>query len=191
MAGFRAAPIALVPDGQSENGAPVRDVDTWAIRFCTDNGLPRPADVWRPGLAWVDSLASQERRVRPYAHAGLFTIYAMVGGTSDFLFSNRTGAQVYEDMVTLATNARSWGFDSIIATTTLPSTFFSDPQDAERIEGNGLILADAEDAFDQVIDFANTPGLDDPEDTDFYPDGLHWSALAAQVAADTFAPILP
>ena len=187
MAGYRAASAVLVADGQSLNLTPTPYVDTWPIRLCSDLGVVRPVDVWVGGMGWTHLLPTQQQRVRPFSDAGLTTVYTLCGGTGDLL-AGRTAAQIYADMVTTAINARGWGYDSVIATTITPYTGFTGPQETVRLAANVLIADDADTAFDYKVNLAGTAGINNASDTNYYSDGLHFTSLGAQTAADAIAP---
>lgn len=182
MAGLRAADVAVAPDGQSLNLTPGGGI-TWPELFCAALHCPTPIDLEAGGGYNATRLLNKyQKLVQRHAHAARRTIYTLCGGTTD-IQGGRTAAQIYADMVTLADNARGWGYRYIIATTITPSNLFSGPQETVRLAANVLILADAEDAFDAVSDFAAAP-LDDHTDTTYYSDGLHFTADGAQAAAD-------
>jgi len=191
MAGFRAAEAVIVADGQSLNFTPIPYVDNWPMRVSDDLNLVRPVDVWIGGTGWYTLLGTQTQRTRPYAHAALNTIYTLCGGTTD-VAAGHAAADIYADMVTTADNARGLGYDHVIATTITPWSGWAggSAPEIQRLAANALILDDADEAFDSVADFAGTTGLHDPTNGSYYADGLHFTALAAQLAADTISPHL-
>lgn len=194
MAGFRAAPFVCVFDGQSLNFTPTLS-DNYPIRLMAQLGFPTPVTIWVGGIGWADlatdgaGYQSLTTRGGNYSDAGLVTSYMMCGGTSDVLAAV-PAADIYGYMGDLAAEARSLGYDKVLASTITPFTGFTGPQEAIRDAANALILADASTYFDGVADFDGTPGLSDPSNTTYYSDGLHFTAAAAQIAADTMQPVL-
>jgi hypothetical protein len=112
------------------------------------------------------------------------TIYVLCGGFTDYAAEHDSGAQVYADAGALAALARAAGAVYVVCTTTLPSTVISGAEETARQAGNALILADAADHFDATIDF-EVEGLDDPNDTASYFDGVHIYGGLSNLATGT------
>jgi len=191
MAGFRAAPVVCVCDGQSHNVVPSAP-DSYPVRMCADLGFVSPIVPAVAGAPWLllGTAERMARKVTPYAHAGLATFYIMEGGQGDLdsLFGAATGATTYARMVAMADTAAGAGYTYLIGCTVPPSTSLTSGEETERLAYNALIIANGDDTFDSIVDLANTPGLDDNLDTDYYSDGIHWTNLGAQLAADTIGP---
>lgn len=189
MAGaLRQATNIVVADGQSLNNLPAGD--TWIIQLQADH-LP-DVTIWNCSVDGYpfDSLEADNLAARrnQFATAATNSILVLIGGQSDIIFGD-TAATIYADMVTYAESATAAGFDAVIATTIVPSTFYSAGQNTIRLAANTLISADGDGAFTTVVDLANTAGLDTVPGAS-YADGLHWSATgAAEAAAALAAPI--
>jgi len=57
-------------------------------------------------------------------------------------------------------------------------------------DGNALVMADANAAFNYKIDLAGDSRLSDPTNTTYYSDGTHPTIAGSQVMADLIAPAL-
>jgi hypothetical protein len=174
----------VVFDGQSLNRIPVPDYP--ALAMAGIRGA-RAENIAVNGESWTVLAKDVQTRRDPLADG--YAVLVMVGGTSD-VTSGDDGPTMYGDMASYAESARDAGFDYIIAATIQPSTGATPAEDAARAEANRLLLADAEDAFDEVVDLAGTPGLDDPRGPAYY-DGIgHPSPRGAQLMADAIRPAI-
>lgn len=191
MGGFRTPEVCLTFAGQSLNGgatiglansyphvliASLRAQGVRATRY----------DVWVGGAAW-SQLDSQPGRFAA-ANAAPVTIFCQVGGTTDYTLG-ATGAGTYANMSTIATEARSAGYNYVIGTTTTPSRAISDAGfDSRRTDGNTLMTSSAAlvangGPFDRVVDFCAEATLDAYTDSG-YVDETHFSIAGAILAAD-------
>lgn len=184
------APFRVVFDGQSHNNIPAAP-NGMPSQLMSGRSIPW-ANVAVNGASWTSLLATVgSRRVYEQAtlHAGQ-TILVMTGGTQDILDGD-TGAQVYADAVAYAEAARTAGYDYALAST-IPDALNidDDPDQAQaRADHNGLILADAAEAFDGVIDFDTA--LPDVGDTTYWDvDFVHLKPAGAGVVAALYAPLL-
>lgn len=117
-------------------------------------------------------------------------IAVLNGGQSDLLPTgwgeNQSGASAYADLISYCNLIRTLGVDYIIVETVSPSTIFGS-QESARLAYNALVMA-GNSAYDAVVDIANVTGLTNASDTAVYFDGLHWTALGAQRAANAARP---
>jgi hypothetical protein len=147
------------------------------------------------GKSWT-VLTSGDAEVAPAttryrARTGPQPIIAVLnGGQSDVLPTgwgeNQTGASAYADLIAYCNLIRSLGVDYIIVETLSPSTVWGS-QEAQRLAYNSLVMA-GNPAYNAVVDIANVVGLTNASNTAVYFDGLHWTALGAQRAADAVRP---
>ncbi|MGQ0831213.1 MAG: hypothetical protein ACT4OV_06000 [Microthrixaceae bacterium] len=179
--------FSVIFDGQSLNGRP-RGVDSAPSKLMAGRDIPT-SEVWIDGYSWMQLAPTVADRIGTFPTVAQVTIAIGIGGTTDYRFF-RTGEQVYADMVSWAVNARAAGVDYVIQTTTTPSSKIVGEAEDNRRAGNALVLADASHAFDAVVDLAGDPRLSDVSNTAYYLDGTHWTAAAAQVAADLLAVAL-
>lgn len=187
---YRAATYAFIFDGQSLNQFPLQP-NNYPTVMMGDFAIPSPwIVVAEGGASWSElldgvyrpvdgvSVAPAATRTFTKASLGLTTFLLMCGGTQDVL-EDDNAATILSDMETYATDAKSAGFDFVVAQTITPSGQFSAGQDDERLAANVLILASA--AFDAVADVATA--MPNPADTDNYSDETHWTDLGAETAA--------
>jgi len=174
----------VVFDGQSLNRVPVPDYP--ALAMAGIRGA-EAENVAVNGAAWNQLSEDVRTRRDPHAEEG-FAILVLVGGTSD-VASGDDGPTIYGDMAAYATSAREAGFDQIIAATIQPATNTTPEEDAARSEANRLLLADDLGAFDEVVDLAGTPGLDDASGPAYF-DGVHPTQQGAQLMADAIRPAI-
>jgi hypothetical protein len=187
MSYFRPSPLFLMFDGQSLNNTP-EIPDNYPYLLALALGATYENEAIS-AASWGQLRRSIARRTLPFSRAGVVTVYAMCGGTHD-IWLGASGAEVYSRMVEVAEAATAAGYTYVIGTTITPSdTFLIDDREARRLAANAAILADADNAFSAVVDFADTPGLDDYESI-YYADELHWSADGAALAAATAEPII-
>jgi hypothetical protein len=180
-----ASDFRIVFAGQSLNLNPPGD--TYPEQVMEGRGVP-----WNllalNGQPW-DSLRVIDLapgRLDRWGSKAATSVLIQCGGTTDYNTA-MTGAQCYADEVTYAIEARAAGFDIIVGSTTNPATIITGGEETERLAGNALVLADASNAFDYVIDFAGDPRLDDATDTAVYFDGIHPTALGASYMAELAA----
>lgn len=197
MAGFRAAPVYIVADGQSLNTVPTL-TPTWVERMCTDYGYVTPYVPAIGGAPWYFLSTHMELRTA-YAHAGLTTVYTMLGGEADMgpvPASNypgwglASGATTYTRMTDMADQCRTAGYDLMIGCTIPPVALWTAPQEAQRVIYNDLIIANGDDTFDAIIDFTVTPLEDNTDETYYFVDHTHWNSTGAQLAADIIGPVV-
>ena len=141
-------------------------------------------------MSWTQLAATQTGRCHVHANTGLVTVLVMCGGTSDIYVEQDSGATCYADHVAYADAARAAGFDLVVATTLVKADGYGGGAETRRTDFNTLLLADASNAFDAVADFAADPSLDDPTDTTYYLDGIHWKIAGAAAAAACMVPVL-
>jgi hypothetical protein len=191
---FRAPASVLVVDGQSLNNVP----SCWADEVMV--GVDRNYyNVARNGYPWagtnlVSLHGSWLYRIQGHAHESAHGVLTMLGGQSDVL-NGADGATIYARMVAYSARAKADGIAEVIACTMTPGvvpTAYSSGQNTERLAANVLILADASNAFDAVVDLAVDPRLDDPADLTYYnADGLHLTAAGVSAVADLMeTPVL-
>jgi len=191
MAGFRAAPVVCVFDGQSHNVVP-DPPDNYPTLMCADLGFVTPLVPAVAGAPWLllGTAERMARKVTPYAHAGLTTFYIMEGGQGDLdsLFGSATGATTYARMVAMADIAAGAGYSFLIGCTIPPSASLTAGEETQRLAYNVLILANGDDTFDAIVDLDATALGDNTDETYYDPDHIHWNAVGAQLAADTVGP---
>jgi hypothetical protein len=173
----------VVFDGQSLNNVPTPNFPALAMAGLDADGV----NVAVNGRAWQQLAVDAGTRRDPYAKRG-YAILVLVGGTSN-VTGGEDGPTIHERMASYADSARDAGFRYIIATTIQPSTGETPAQNEARAEANRLILDD-DDAFDDVVDLAGTPGLDDPSSPSYVDAIGHPSKEGAQRMADAVRPAL-
>jgi hypothetical protein len=173
----------VVFDGQSLNNVPKPDFPALAMAGLDADGV----NVAVNGRAWEQLAVDAGTRRDPYAKRG-YAILVLVGGTSN-VTGGEDGPTIHERMASYADSAREAGFRYVIATTIQPSTGESEAQNAAREEANQLILDD-DDAFDEVVDLAGTPGLDDPAGPSYVDAIGHPSEEGARRMADAVRPAI-
>ena len=172
----------VVFDGQSLNRVPVPDFPALVMK---DFEGVDAENVAVNGYSWTLLAESAAKRRDPYAKG--FAVLVMVGGTSD-VAAGDDGPTIYADMRSYAESAREAGFDRVIAGTLQPAAGESAEQTAAREAANELILDDPDDAFDEVVDLAGTPGLDDPTGPSYYDPIGHPSPEGAARMAEVMKP---
>ena len=135
----------------------------------------------------VDHLAKQ-------AHV---TTLIMCMGTTD-IHNGDSAATVYADHVAYAEARRVAGFTNIICLTIPPNTVnTTGPGGMEEIRqaANVLLLANADGAFDTVVDLSVSFELEDETDIDYYYDGIHWTdastTIVAQILLGEYEALVP
>jgi hypothetical protein len=183
----RPSPLFLMFDGQSLNNTP-DPPDNYPFILSAALGATYENKAIS-AASWGQLRRSAARRTMPYANAGVTTVYLQLGGTLDIMLA-ASGAETYNRMVEVAQAATTAGYDYVIGGTITPSdVMLVDDREARRLAANAALIADASNAFDAVIDFAGTAGLDDYASI-YYSDALHWSADGAALAAATAEPII-
>lgn len=192
---LRLSPTRVVFDGDSMVNTPT-DPTTSHARMHPDNfpykvmagRKTAAANVATSGLSWLNLETTAPTRVDVQFGRAPLTGLIMVGGHGD-ITNAANAAAVYTRWVNYAVNRTAAGFAWIIAATTTGSFANDAPAEQRRIDSNALLLADASDAFDAVVDLAAVTGLDDINSA-YYADFLHWSAEGTDLVADTISPVL-
>lgn len=184
-----APPWYVVFDGQSLNLEPDAATCYPTVlmeEYVTPYAKPY-ANVALGATSWTNNYTSAPHRCFQYGKCSPVTILIMCGGTADLsAFGGEldTGAELYADMSAYADAARAAGFGYVINTTVQDFNGGATPE-TNRLDANTLIIADADDKFDYVVDFAGDPRLDDSNDTTYYhTDKVHPNAAGAAVMAE-------
>jgi len=189
---FRApGPWRVVFDGQSLNLVGL-NLDLTTHTTYPEQVMADRRVVWNnvaiSGASWTVLATTAATRLHPLANRNDNTLLVMCGGTAD-IAAGDSGATLYADEVAYANAARTAGFDYIICTTLVGNSGNDAGEETARLNHNSLLLADASNAFDAVVDF-DVPPIDDWTDLDYYFDGVHWWVTGAEAAANLMAPAL-
>lgn len=184
---YRAAYYGVVFDGDSLNYDPFGATPYPDLMMASRSGVwHRPA---RGGWAWSQLLNGNPtgqlpfaQRVAPYCKLAEYVVYVQVGGINGYALG-QSGATVYGNEKDAAVAAKAAGADYVIGTTTLPATSVTGGNETKRTDGNTLVLANGDSAFDAVVDLAANTDLDDPADTTWYHDGIHPTTAGRTVMA--------
>lgn len=185
----------VVFDGQSMNVYPgfPNNFPTQAMVNILNRPCPYAIPAV-PGISWTGlSYSAPERTFKwgPLAGNGIFV---MTGGHSDIGDELDSAATVYAQMGAYGNAARAVGFDKVIALTITPSrAFFTDTgTEPVRLAFNSLLLADASDYFDAIVDDASIPELMDYTNATYYEQvaQTHWQPPGATLVAQLVAPVI-
>lgn len=186
--GARAAYYGVVFDGDSLNTDPFGGTSYPDRVMSTRSGVYYTAarGAWTWSQLYLGNPTGQlpfAKRVIPYCNLAEFVVYIQVGGINGYALG-QSGASVYGSeksaaLDVVAANAGAY----IIGTTTLPSTAVTGGNETKRTDGNTLVVANADGAFDAVVNLAANTDLDDPADTNWYVDGTHPTAAGLAVMA--------
>lgn len=161
--------------------------ETFPVR--TMGGLAAPhAVAGFPALGWSDLASSGflagVLRAGPQCQ-GLVCL----GGNSD-LVDGTSGAATYALIAGQVMQAKAAGIDWAIGCT-IPPSLPNDATDTERLAYNAAIVTDTSGVFDDVVDLAADPRLDDHDDLAYFdPDQTHWNAAGANAGAQLLRPTL-
>lgn len=193
MSRLRAAPVFYMSDGNSIATFP-NAADCYPTQLLASTGWTG-LNKAVPSTPWGQLDDTFPVRCAPYMKAGLVPVYGMVGGIADVQLG-ASAAVIYTRVKAMATLARAAGGAStlVIASTITPYDLLSAPLETVRLDANTLLLADADVAFDAVVDLCAAP-MDDPTNTTYYSDGLHPTTVGAGLIATRMAaavtPLLP
>lgn len=188
---IRVPEHGLTCDGQSLNVMPA---DYWISArlqelFDADGYDVVVSNVARSGISYT-GLTSDVGQRATHGHRAQENGGLLIGGTSDIFWEADLGPKVYADAGAYAAALRARGYDWVMMTTITPTTSWFGSMTSRWAIANALINADASHYFDAVVDLASTPPLDDPGDTTYYSDGLHWSVAGVDAAAAILYPHL-
>jgi hypothetical protein len=176
-------------DGNSINRFPA-EPNTYPTQLLMATGW-RGRNVAISGMAWSqldetsDGNPPFSRRVGPYLNVGDVNGYLMVGGIQDYLYGT-VAEGMYDYQKAAAVLARSYNPNVLVVTsTTTPAAGLTVPQEAERVQGNALLLSDPDGAFAAVVDLDGL--MPDYTDTTYYSDEVHLTVVGAGVAATAMA----
>lgn len=191
QARVRTPLVAVVFDGQSFNllpgplngGYPVTLMNTYFPTIAWSN-------VSIGAMSWTKLSATATHRCYVHGNDGLTTVLIMNGGTNDITSEADSGATLYADQGAYATAAKAAGFDLIICLTLTKANSMSGTEDTNRLNNNTLVIADASNYFDGVVQVAEDSRMSDPTDTTYFSDGVHWTAAGCAVVAGLTQPVL-
>jgi hypothetical protein len=174
QAALRAEPpeLMVVFDGQSFNRTPPWEGDEngrsypwhllhgpgWGVADRPSGGIAHAVPAVS-GNAWSTLLTTVATRTHPLANAATITALVLCGGTTS-VNNGDSAATIYANMVDYAVGCRTAGFDYIVACDILGSGSFAGGEITAWADANTLILADASEAFDAVV---NTHGAFEAE----------------------------
>jgi hypothetical protein len=150
-------------------------------KVMTGLGVPA-ANICIDGQSW--DAATTGGLLGPQLNRATTTGLFMVGGHNEVEML-ATAADVYAEWVAYADAARAAGADWIVAGTCLPAFNFDGTEETLRVNSNALLVADADLAFDAVVDLAAVSGLDNFLSAN-YLDAVHLSDAGTTLAANTF-----
>lgn len=191
MGNYRSLQNVVGFDGQSQNfygGYPT----TIMASFPLPNNQSQFLAVG--GSSWTVLAADATTRVDKYAKCAEHSILIMTGTFSDIASEGDTGTIAFNDQVAYAEARLAAGWQTIINTTLLKATPITGDEEAARQLNNTLVLAEAgpSGAWQAVADLAAITDGQDPTNTTFFVDGVHWqTALASQGAALVVAAMTP
>jgi hypothetical protein len=176
----------LIFDGQSFNYAQRSNGRSYPAQLVARLGsrIGLSSVLAMSGTTYAQRSGSVGARVdTQYRKAKRSTVLDLAG-QSDIL-AGVTGAQLYKAVSAYADARRRAGARFIIEYTITPSDsrWYTKAEDTERQTYNRLLLADAQNHFDAVIDLASRPEFAHPEDTTYFEDGLHPTEQGAAVIA--------
>ena len=151
-----------------------------------------PISIAVDGQSWTALGPTLTTRLTPYLVPSVTRlVFILCGGQGD-LVEGDDAATIYSDMGAHADDLRTAGAAAgrtvrVIAQT-IPRNSLSNPGTI-RPAANALILADASSKFDYEVDVDVAP-LQDPLDTTYYVDQLHWTSTACAIVAGLVAPSL-
>lgn len=144
----------------------------------------------RSGISFSGLQADAYRRRETHAKIATNEVMVMLGGTTDIFWEGDPGTKIYADMGVVAASWKAARPDALVLACTITDATSYDifpAMQVRRGDANTLILADANNYFDGVLDLANVVGLTDPEGPG-YDDGLHLSDLGIDLACDALVP---
>jgi hypothetical protein len=170
----------FVFDGQSNSVAP--DFEHAYPTVVIREGYPgmQAALPAIGGTSYPTRTASAPERVDVHAQRSDNAVLFTEGGQADLLEDATADEIFFERIKEYVDGRRAAGFDVVISMTVPPSTFFSEEQEEERLALNELLLTRHDDVgIDAVADVAALDSLQDPADTDYFYDGVHFTTAAA------------
>lgn len=202
------APWRIVFDGQSHNRWPPAELPPGTPWVDGIGPYPNRLMAMLPGVPWHNAAQGGEgwgdlavdaaTRLHPQARNrdGCTDVLIMSGGQGDIYNAGCTGAQVYDRAVAYAEAARAAGFHVVFATTMPafgPGGSIDPTPDMlqARIDHNTLLMADAEGAFNTVVDWHTHPILADATNPTYWEtDRAHMKPATADLAASLAAAAL-
>lgn len=176
-------------DGQSLVYSPSNDTALPNTAQSTAAGLGPAITAAVSGTTYTQRASSVATRVDSHAKNAGESFLIDIGGTSD-LAADVSAASLLSTVESYADARRAAGFKKVIVTTVPPYTGFSGAQETQRLAYNASLVANANGKFDAVADPASHASLDDASDTNYYYDGLHWTAAAVAIVAGLFRSAL-
>lgn len=175
-------------DGQSNGLSPFTLSQSYPHKFRAqarpDAGL-RVANIG--STTYAERTANATTRVDWWLTTAERTVWIDDGGEEE-LKDGMDAENILAAMLNYATARRAAGADVLVALTTPPSNYWSAPQDAVRLEVNDDLLNNPEAfGYDYTVDIGSIPELQDPDDTDIYFDGVHYTDAATTIVAQALA----
>jgi len=168
----RSTQYLVVLDGQSFNVIPTapNNFASQIMRYFPHVSFKNPS---KSATSWDELYSRAPQEVWPEAARAATSILVMNGGTSD-VGDGDSGSLIYSDQRAYAQAARAAGFDKIMTVTIIPYGGIAGSFETNRLAGNTQLKANADGAFDAVVDFAGDARLQDPTNlTYFQADQTH------------------
>lgn len=185
------SPSAITFDGQSLNLAPFGGLPFTTRAMGT---APMAAIGWR--VPAIQSTTYDQRavgassRVDQFVRESRHPILVDTAGTAE-IDAGLTAAQTLQEMKDYIGARRAAGFVYVVGLTVPAATLFDAAKTTQRLAYNALLTSGSAAGFyDAVVDIASIPELADPTNTTYFSDGIHFTAVAAQLVADLVAPAL-
>lgn len=144
-----------------------------------------PFGAWAPDFDGL--INTQAKRRDPLLQHSETTVFVMNGGTGD-ISHLQSAATILATMQTYASTARTAGADRVIVGTIPTWNVITGPMETERVALNNLIRA--ADDWDAVCDIAADPRFQDPDNTTYFVDGIHFADKGHEAAAELFGAVL-
>jgi hypothetical protein len=193
-------PFQIVCDGQSIMNSPglPNNPDNIPYQLRIALGTKHVFHEAQNGLSITALTPTLTSRLEPYITdvSCDLNIWLFCGGNSD-LSEEDTGQEIYDELVAYRDTVMGLGYDLAMATTITPNRF--SPilgHEDERLDFNDLILANADDKFDAVIDL-EVGIMADYNSIAYNPiDNTHPTSVGSHYAAHTLIapavePFLP
>lgn len=116
-----------------------------------------------------------------------YTVLIDDGGSYDIEAGNgnMNATQALAAKAAYTAARRAAGADYIVGLTIPPATILTAGEETTRLAVNAAMKANPSAyGYNQVVDIAGIPQLQNPNDTNFYFDGVHWTTAGTSIVAD-------
>ena len=175
-------------DGQSLGITPFTTAQAYPAKFMATHPDSQHVVANIPSTTYAQRETSARGRVDHLFSRSLHCVLVDDGGSYDIstAHGNMNAAQALAAKAAYTEARRAAGADYIVGLTISPAVILTDTEETARQAVNAALLADPEAyGYDEIVDVASIPELQDTGNLTYYFDGTHWTDTATTLVAQS------